>query len=126
MTMFINPGSHIAEGGEGWTNAEAEARRKAAHWLTRMQCEGIRDVDLLPGCKPNGNRWVFTYQHQVTGVEVELEIDGIDDYDAYCKRHIFSPKIYWKGSSLGDPQVEDFFADGFEVVKTLRPIGGAA
>lgn len=127
MSILINPGSHIGTDGDGWTNTEATARRKAAEWLERMQADGICDVELLPDAVAAGEgRWSFKFLHTITGTVVWLEIDGIDNYDAYCKRHIFSPRVYWNGSSIGEPQIEDFAAEGFEVVKTLRPTGGAA
>lgn len=128
MRMIINPGSTIpVQSGKGWTNTEQGAHREAEKWLANMRSEGITDVELLPGCEPSGEgRWCFTFRHQISGVEVNLVTHGIDDIEAYGKERIFYPRVYWNDSSCAEPEVENFAAEGFEVVKTLRPIGGAA
>ena len=121
MTILFNPGSHIGETQEGWTNTYETARAEAERWLAQMHAEGMTDVQLLPdGSGPDEGRWTFTFVHQVTGVEVELETHGISDVDAYCKKHIFTPRVYWDGGSSSTPQLEDFVAPGFEPVRTYR------
>lgn len=124
--MMINPGSRIGADQQGWTNTEAAAIVKAAEWLATMRGDGLADVDLLDGCTADGEgRWRFTFRHRVTGVEVVLETDGIDDVEAYQRQHIFPPRVYWNGSSSSDPKLEDFAAPGFEPVKTFRPVKAA-
>lgn len=122
MTLIINPGSNVGDSRDGWTNTEAGARKEAESWLTGMHFEGMTDVELLPGCRESDGRWVFSFRHSVTGKTVELETHGIDDIDAYCKRYVFSPKVYWGGSSLGQPEIEHFAATGFAVRKTFVPV----
>lgn len=121
MTVIINAGSGgIATRGEGWTNTFAKARETAEEWLSRMHAAGMRDVQLFSGAEYDNGRWTFTFRHGVTGVKVTLKCDGIDNLDSYQKEHIFTPKIYWNGSSIGEPELDDFAADGFERVATWR------
>ena len=122
MPLIINAGSGaIPEAGDGWTNSHEGAVAHAREWHDRMIADGIQDVDLLLPGTPVAGRWVFGFRHRVTGVTVDLETHGIDDIVAYERDRIFAPKIYWNGSSVGEPDVADWLADGFEVVKTLRP-----
>jgi hypothetical protein len=120
--LIINPGSRVGEPAEGWTNTAEQARKIAQEWLEAIHKEGMRDVELLPGDRDYGDsgRWVFTFRHAVTGVMVDLATHGIDDLDAYVRVHVFHPRIYWNGESLGEPKLEDFAADGFEPVRTWR------
>lgn len=126
MTGFIiNPGSRITtNSGTGWTNTYDTAVREAERWLKRLREDHIADVDLvLPGAAGDPGRWVFGFRHTVTGVTVNLETPGIDDWRAYEKERIFSPKVYWNGSSCSDPKVEDWSAPGFTAVKTFKAEG---
>lgn len=121
MTMIINPGSgEVPESGEGWTNTYTEARREAQRWLVRMHKQGLTDVLIV---KPDGvckeGRWRFGFQHTVTGVVVWLETPGIDDLKAYRKERIWDPRVYWKGSSCSDPELEDWAAEGFVPLRTF-------
>lgn len=124
MTALINPGSHIgASTGKAWTNTFEEAKKTAERWLESMHNDdGLTDVELVR-CDPleHEGRWSFYFRHKVTGVEVELDTHGISDVDAYCAKYIFTPRIYWNGSSTGDPKIEDFKAPGFRVHKTFVP-----
>ena len=120
---IINPGFRIAAQGDGWTNTYEKARANAEQWLAKMQATGMTDVELLDDTEQRDQRWQFTFRHQVTGVTATLEIDGIDNLDAYCERAIFSPKVYWNGSSVGSPRLEDFAAEGFEPVRSFRVTG---
>lgn len=117
--MLINPGSRIGEPGEGWTNTCETARGYAGQWLAQMHGEGMTGVELLDSSTERDGRWIFTFRHAVTGKTVELEIHGIDDTDAYKKRHVFEPRIYWNGSSTSDPKLEHFAAPGFRAVRTF-------
>jgi len=117
--IMINPGSHIGEPGEGWTNTLENARAEAERWLSQMRDDGICDVELLDLAIENEGRWTFSFRHTVTGVVVELATHGIDNVEAYEKQHTFTPRIYWNGSSTSNPELEHFAAPGFEAVKTF-------
>jgi hypothetical protein len=119
MTLLINPGSHIGEPGDGWTNTVETARAEAARWLAGMHSDGLSGVELLDGETEREGRWVFTFRHAVTGKCVELETHGIDNVEAYEKERIFTPRIYWNGSSCSNPELEHFAADGFTAVRTF-------
>ena len=127
MTVIINAGSGtIPASGDGWTNTYQRAEQRARGWLDTIGKSGIRDVWLdLPGEDLGDGRWRFAFRHEVTGAAVDLDTHGIDDLRAYERQWTFPPRVYWDGSSSADPVVEDWLADGFEVVKTLRPAGGA-
>jgi hypothetical protein len=118
--LIINPGSRVAASGKGWTNTYEAARAEAQRWLERMHAEGMTDVALLNDFKESGNRWVFSYRHTITGVTVRLETPGIENLAAYQEEHLFAPRVYWNGSSSGNPQLEDFAAPGFRPVRTFR------
>lgn len=120
MTLIINAGSSIGKPGDGWTNTYETARKNAGDWLDQMHAEGMTDVQLLDGSTESEGRWVFTFRHSVTGTTVKLETHGIDDVEAYERQHIFSPRIYWDGSSTSNPKLEDFAAPGFVAVRTFR------
>lgn len=120
--MIVNPGSRMAgNAGKGWTNTYEKAREVAERWLAQMHADGLTDIVLLDGAEEYEGRWRFTFRHTVTGVEQVLETHGIDNLDAYERQYLFPPRIYWRGSSVADPSLEDFAADGFEPVKTYRP-----
>lgn len=120
--LLINPGSHIGEPGEGWTNTCETARAEAERWLAEMHESGMADVELLDGSTEREGRWTFTFRHKVTGTVVELETHGIDDVQAYERQHVFCPRIYWNGSSTANPKLEHFKAEGFEPVRTYRAV----
>ena len=120
MSMLINPGSRIGEPGTGWTNTEATAQAEAQRWLAGIHADGMTDVELLNGATEREGRWVFSFRHAVTGTVVKLETHGIDDIGAYEKEHIFSPRIYWNGSSTSNPELEHFAAPGFVAVRTFK------
>ena len=120
MTLIINPGSRLGPDGDGWTNTYETAHKKAVEWLATMYEKGMTDVALLPDVRETEHRWVFTFRHAVTGVDVTLQIDGIDNVDTYCERYTFTPRAYWNGSSLSEPDLDDFAANGFEPVRTYR------
>jgi hypothetical protein len=123
VTVIINPGSGpVPRSGQGWTNTVEQARRNAEEWLDRMRADGIQDVELLDSITIRDGRWVFYFRHAVTGVEVELETHGLTDdgYHAYERERIFGPRTYWNGSSTSAPEIEQWAAPGFEVIKTLR------
>ena len=57
----------------------------------------------------------------MTGVKVELETHGIDNFQAYEKERVFAPRIYWNGSSCSNPELENFAAPGFTAIRTFKP-----
>jgi hypothetical protein len=120
MTVLINPGSHIGEPGNGWTNTEATARAEAERWLARIHADGMTDVELLDGATEREGRWEFGFRHKVTGTCVKLETHGIDNMAAYERERIFTPRVYWNGSSTSNPELEHFAAPGFVAVYTFR------
>lgn len=121
MSVLINPGSHIATGSAGWTNTFEQACAEAQRWLDNMhKDDGLTDVELLPAeDAPEEGRWAFYFRHKVTGVKVRLDTHGIDNIDAYTKRAIFTPRVYWNGCSSSDPKLDDFAAPGFRKLATF-------
>lgn len=128
MSVIVNPGSDIPDpvSGEGWTNTYGGALAQAWEWHARMVAEGLgHDVELLrPGrpCKGDSARWRFEFRHKVTGVVVALDTHGISDIEKYRKSHVFYPRVYWNGSSSGEPELEDFAEKGFEPYQSFRPV----
>ena len=57
----------------------------------------------------------------MTGAAVVLETHGIDDIAAYERERVFVPRVYWNGSSISEPELEDWAAPGFVLVRTFRP-----
>lgn len=124
-TLLVNPGSGpVAESGEGWTNTYAAARATAERWLAQIHADGMRDVDLAAGCLEREGRWRFSFTHRVTGVAVVLETHGVDDVRAYEKERVFAPRVYWRGSSTANPDLDDWAAPGYEPVRTYRAVEG--
>lgn len=121
--MIINPGSKIeAMSGDGWTNTVETARATAARWLRQMHESGMTEVELLPGEEAHEHRWRFRFRHTLTGTEVTLETHGVDDVGAYMREHVFTPRVYWHGSSSSDPSIKDFVAPGYRVHLTFAPV----
>lgn len=123
--IIINPGWNVAAG-EGWTNSFAEAQAEAVRWLAKLHADGMTDVRMLDDTSEEDEhegRWTFRFRHTITGTVVELETHGIDNADAYCRQHIMTPRVYWRGSSSAEPVLEDFAAPGFIAVRTFRREG---
>jgi len=121
MTVFINPGSHVSETGEGWTNTFEGAKAEAEKWLARMHNDGLHEVELVTwDDTEDAGRWKFWFKHSVTGTRVPLETHGINDMQAYMKGRVCGPRVYWNGSSCSEPKIEDFAADGFRVLQTFE------
>lgn len=120
MVVFINPGSRINNAPVGWTNTYETALEAANDWLARMRADGFTDITMTGDETEQDGRWRFIFTHQVTNVSVELETHGIDNLKAYERQTIFSPRLYWNGSSSANPKLADFAAEGFEPVRTFR------
>jgi hypothetical protein len=121
--LLINPGSQMPDEkeGQGWTNTHKQAKLNAFNWFyLPMLEEGIIDVKVTDCNEETEGRWKFIFKHEITGKEVELEIHGIDNMEEYMKTYIFGARVYWNGSSSGNPELEDFAVDGFEPVKTFK------
>lgn len=122
MTLIINPGSRISPEADGWTNTRPQAAIYAFEWAKRMRAEGFQDIEVVDTGIENEGRWLFTFRHEVTEVTVKLEQHGIHPLDAYEKQCVFTPRVYWNGSSCANPQLDDFAADGFVPVKTFKRV----
>lgn len=120
MNLIINPGSgEVGDSGEGWTNTHKQARLNAYTMFYRPMLEqGFTDIEVIDTKEEVEGRWKFIFKHKITGKEVELETHGIDNMEAYCKEHIFGSRIYWNGSSSGNPELSDFAAEGYEPILT--------
>jgi hypothetical protein len=120
--IAINPGSDMPDRseGDGWTSNYEGALAEAQRWLEAMRADGFgADVELvLPGAPLEGCRWRFWFRHTVTGVKRDLDTHGVNNLDAYRRRHIFDPRVYWRGSSCSDPELSDWGAPGY--VQTFR------
>lgn len=55
--------------------------------------------------------WNFKYTHGVTGKCVELQIHGYTVKE--CEGFMFSPRVYWNGSSTGGPKIEDWLDESY-------------
>lgn len=119
--FIINPGSEIGTETKGWTNTHETAKLHAYEWFYKpMLKEGFTDIEVTDTGEEIEGRWKFIFKHKVTGVEVELETHGIDDLKAYEEQYIFTPRVYWNGSSTGQPELDDFKVEGFVPVMTYQ------
>jgi len=122
MPIIINPGSGAIQTGSKWTNTHEVAKQNAYSWFYKPMLEqGFTDIKVEDTGKEQDGRWLFIFKHEVTGVSVELEIHGIDNLKNYEDEFIFTPRVYWNGSSSSNPELRDFKADGFEPVMSYRP-----
>lgn len=114
--FLINPGSTVTTSANGWTNTYETALKNAMAWLLNMEKQHITGVFIVASDGPNAQgMWVFTFRHNVTGKTALLEIHGIDNLDAYLKQNVFHPRVYWNGSSSGEPKLTDFLRQGYEI-----------
>lgn len=121
MVMIINPGSKIGTETKGWANTHKTARLYAYTWFLKpMLKDGFRDIEVIDTKQERDGRWLFIFKHTITNKEVELEVHGIDNLEAYQKQYIFTPRVYWNGSSSSNPELEQFSAEGFSPVMTYE------
>lgn len=123
--ILINPGSgDIPDKGVGWTNTLEQSAIHCKNWFVKpMRKEGLVDIRVKLESKDSvDGRWTYTFTHKITGISLELDIHGIDNLEAYQKENIFSPRVYWNGSSDATPILEDFSKDGFEPVMTYKSV----
>jgi hypothetical protein len=122
MTLIINPGSSIGQQQEGFTNTHKQAKLHAYKWFYKQMLEkGFTDITVIDTKEEVDGRWKFIFKHDITGKEVELEVHGIDNMDKYTDKYIFNPKVYWNGSSVSDPELEQFANEGFKPIMTYAP-----
>jgi len=119
--LLINPGSHIGENtSEKWANTHEQALQNALGWLKNIQNDGYKNIRMYDTKEEIEGRWKFIFKHLVTGVEVELETHGITDIDEYKKEHVFTPRVYWNGSSTGEPELDQWLTDGYHKVMDIE------
>lgn len=105
MTLIINPGSENKGG------TLEEATKIAESFLKGCKEEGIEDVEFKHVEDNTTENFVFVFTHAVTGVEVELKTHGFSPEQR--DKFIFSPRVYWNGSSTANPQISDFLREGY-------------
>lgn len=118
--LVVNAGSHIRNAGLGWTNTYETAQHNARKWFNQMLDNGFIDIELIDTGIETEGRWSFTVRHTITGVEVDLDMHGVDDEKAFDKQNYARPRVYWNDSSCANPDLEDFAADGFKPARTYR------
>jgi|JI10StandDraft_1071094.scaffolds.fasta_scaffold481435_3 hypothetical protein len=122
--LLINPGSHIGEqSSEKWANTHEQALENALRWLKNIQDDGIKNIRMYDTKTEEQGRWKFIFKHLITGVEVELETHGITDMDEYIKENVFTPRVYWNGSSCGEPELDQWLTDGYKKVLDIVEVG---
>jgi hypothetical protein len=113
----------------GWTNTYETALKIANKWLGTMRDEGIQGVRLVDESEEERNvaagKWSFTFKHAVTGTEVKFETHGIDNVTLYTRVNVFSPRQYWNGSSIAEPEAKDFAAPGFRMATRFEEVPDA-
>jgi hypothetical protein len=106
MGTIINAGSKNKGG-----NLE-QATKNAKEWLDSIHESGISEVSMSFEGQLEDGDYVFRFKHWVTGKENTLEIHGFTREE--CSKFIFSPRVYWNGSSTANPEIKDWIADGFK------------
>lgn len=114
--LILNAGSTIGTPSNGWTNTFEKAVEHAQEWLRMMNNNGIRDVRIVSNTPADGGRWDFVFMHDITGKCATLSAHGIDNLEWYMEQNTFHPRVYWNGSSTANPKIQDFLADGYEIV----------
>jgi len=105
MNVIINPGSENKGG------SLEQAIINAKNWLKIIHDEGFLEVKMKHVKKYEGGNFMFHFKHSVTKKTAKLEIHGFTDEE--CKKFMFHPRVYWNGSSTGNPQIEDWLTDDF-------------
>ena len=102
--VIINPGSENKGG------TFEQALTIAKEWHENILSEFPEVTMSEKGVHCDG-LWMFEFKHQVTGVTVHLQTHGFTREQ--CEKFIFQPRVYWNGSSTGDPRIEDWLTDEF-------------
>lgn len=103
--IIINPGSENKGG------TFEQALKTAYGWLECIVKEYPEVKMTTHEDRIDGGDWVFKFTHGVTGKTVALETHGFTEEQ--CQKFIFSPRVYWNGSSTSDPKIEDWLADDY-------------
>jgi len=105
--IIINPGSE----NKGGTLEQATEIAKT--WLQSIHDEGFKEVEMcfVEQVEEGGN-FLFHFTHPVTKKVATLSTHGFTDEE--CKQFMFHPRVYWNGSSTGNPKIEDWLAEGFD------------
>ena len=102
--IVINPGSENKGG------TIDQAKKNARKWLKAIHEEGFSEVVMSEG--EHGDYFEFLFTHNVTKKVATLRIHGFTEEER--KEFMFSPRVYWNGSSTGDPKIEDWLEEGFK------------
>lgn len=105
MAIIINAGSENKGG------TLEQAKINAQEWLESIHEEGFLEVEMAYVEQYDKGNFVFAFTHQVTKKAVALEIHGYTEDE--CKKFMFHPRVYWDGSSTGNPKIEDWLTDEF-------------
>lgn len=108
----------IEAAGREWTNTYEGAIRNATRWHELMPRSGIGDTELVLPFQPEPagtgkGWWRFHVRHTITGVERELLMHGVDDFEAFFAELNYTPAEIWNERTAGVPRLEDFAARGF-------------
>jgi hypothetical protein len=103
--IVINPGSE----NKGGTLEQATIN--AQHWLNCIHEDGFSEVEMSFVEKYADGNFLFRFTHLITKKVATLEIHGFTDEE--CKRFVFSPRVYWNGSSTAIQKIEDWLDEGW-------------
>ena len=106
--MIINPGSENKGG------TFERALEMANEWLVEIVKEYPEVTVTTDEDQYEKGMWSFKFTHGVTGKEVFLNTHGFTKEE--CEKFMFYPRIYWNGSSTGNPEIKDWLTDDFEYV----------
>lgn len=115
MAVIINPGSGPVDGG-----TLEVATANAQEWLDMIHADGMPEVEMAFIEQREDGRYHFLFTHPVTGKTADLEIHGLTAEQA--KEFVFHPRVYWNGSSSGNPTIEDFKPEGWRYRIVFSPI----
>lgn len=110
--LIINPGSENRGG------TLEEARIIAKEYLDQIHKEGYTEVEMTE--LEHDDYFNFLFKHKVTGKGVELNTHGFTREE--CEEFMFTPRIYWNGSSCSSPKIEDWLTDGYEPFITYKKV----
>lgn len=106
--MIINPGSE----NKGGTFERALEIAKEWHEEILKEYPEVTMTD--HEIKLDDGDWEFRFTHSKTGKTVILQTHGFTKEE--CENFIFHPRIYWNGSSTGEPKIEDWLTDEFTYI----------
>jgi len=92
----------INAGSENKGGTVHQAHLNAGKWLQNIHNEGFLEVNMVHDKEYKGENFLFNFIHSVTGKIAKLEIHGFTEEE--CKKFMFSPRVYWNGSSTDRPK----------------------